>query len=322
MNHSIVITGGHTGLGLAASRYLLATVPDAHLIWGTRSRQVAERAAASLGAPSRITILPLDLNALDNVRHFADELLDRLRAGTLPPLHALVCNAGIQFAEGEHWTADGFEQTFGVNYLAHFVLAERLLPALEPAGRLVLVGSGTHFDAPRLWTAALFGMPPAQYLGAAPLARGEVPADLKPTSAPANMFRYSTSKLCTLLYMYELDRRLRAAGSGITVTTFDPGLMPGTGLGRANKGAALWAWKNVLPVLRLFPGVNATDTSGRNLAWLVASPAVAGTTGKYFEGRQAVPSSELSRQPKLWAELWAGTEKLLAAQPAPAAPRH
>ena len=321
MNHSILITGGHTGLGLAASRHLLATAPDAHLVWATRSRQVAEQAAARLGATSRITILPLDLNTLASVRHFADDVLDRLQAGTLPPLRALVCNAGIQFAEGQHWTTDGFEQTFGVNYLAHFVLVERLLPALEPAGRLVLVGSGTHFDAPRLWTAAMFGMPPAQYLGAVPLARAEVPADLEPASAPANQFRYSTSKLCTLLYMYELDRRLRAAGSRVTVTTFDPGLMPGTGLGRANKGAALWAWKNVMPVLRLFPGVNSTETSGRNLAWLATSPAVAGVTGKYFEGRQAVLSSELSRQPKLWAELAAGTEQLLAAQPALAVAR-
>lgn len=164
-------------------------------------------------------------------------------------------------------------------------------------------------------------MSPAQFLGAEALARGEVPATLAPASAPANQFRYSTSKLCTLLYMYELNRHLRATGSGITVTTFDPGLMPGTGLGRANQGAALWAWNNILPVLRLFPGVNSTDTSGQDLAWLAASPAVEGVTGQYCEGRRAVPSSALSRQPRLWAGLWAGTEQLLAAQPATVSPR-
>jgi NAD(P)-dependent dehydrogenase (short-subunit alcohol dehydrogenase family) len=101
MNHSLLITGGYTGLGFAASRHLLATVPDAHLVWATRSRQVAEQAAARLGATSRITILPLDLNTLASVRHFADDLLDRLQAGTLPPLRALVCNVGSQFAEGQ-----------------------------------------------------------------------------------------------------------------------------------------------------------------------------------------------------------------------------
>lgn len=318
MNHSIVITGGHTGLGLAASRRMLATIPDAHLVWATRSQQVAEKAKASLAASGRITILPLDMNALKSVRHFADDLLGRLHAGTLPPLTTLLCNAGIEFTEGEFRTTDGFEQTFGVNYLAHSLLVDLLRPELEPGGRIVLTDSGTHFDAPRLWTAAMFGMPPAQYLGAGPLSRGAVPADLEPVSARANMFRYSTSKLCLLLFMYELDRRLRAAGSHITVTAFDPGLMPGTGLGRANKGAALWAWKNVMPVLRLFPGVNSAETSGANLAWLATDPAVAGVTGKYFEGRKAVPSSELSRQPELQAELWADTEKLLTGQPVPA----
>lgn len=144
MDHSLLITGGHTGLGLAASRHLLATTPDAHLVWATRSRQVAEQAAADLRAPGRITILPLDLNTLANVRHFADDLLDRLQAGTLPPLRALVCNAGIQFAEGQHWTTEGVEQTFGVNYLAHFVLVERLLPALEPAGQRPGAGRQRH----------------------------------------------------------------------------------------------------------------------------------------------------------------------------------
>ncbi len=46
MNYSLLIIGGHTGLGFAASRHLLATTPEAHLIWATRSRQVAEQAAA------------------------------------------------------------------------------------------------------------------------------------------------------------------------------------------------------------------------------------------------------------------------------------
>ncbi len=98
MHHSIIFTGGHTGLGLVASRQLLATIPDVHLVWATRSQKIAEQAAAELSATGRITILPLDLNSLASVRHFADDLRDRLHHGTLPPLATLVCNAGTQFA--------------------------------------------------------------------------------------------------------------------------------------------------------------------------------------------------------------------------------
>ena len=40
-----------------------------------------------------------------------------------PPLYALVCNAGVQFIDKTHYTKDGFEATFGVNHLGHFLLA-------------------------------------------------------------------------------------------------------------------------------------------------------------------------------------------------------
>ena len=318
---TVVVTGGHTGLGLAASRHLLTAAPEAHVVWAVRSPDAARRAAVALGpaAVSRITVLPLDLAALARVRAFAADVGARLDAAALPPLGAIVCNAGAQFAGGgPHRTADGVEQTFGVNYLAHFLLVDLLLPRFADDGRVVVVSSGTHFDAPRLWTSALFGMPAPQYLGAAALARGEVPAGLEPASAKADQFRYGTSKLCDLLFVYELDRRLRAAGSGISATAFDPGLMPGTGLARANAAPARWAWHHVLPALRMLPGVNSTDTSGGDLAWLAVDPAVAGVSGKYFERRRPVPSSALSRRRGLGTELWATSEQLVAER-APAA---
>lgn len=310
MAHTIIITGGHTGLGLECSRQLLAQDPHVHVVWASRSVGPATAAAEKLSPQGRVQVLPLDLAALTSVRALATTVQARLAAGTLPPLQALVCNAGIQFAEGLHCTADGFEQTFEVNHLGHFLLVERLLPHLNPAGRVVVVSSGTHFDAPRVWTSAMFGMPGPQYLGAEALAQGKVPAGMDPRSVKANQFRYVTSKLCNLMFTYELDRRLRATGSTITANAFDPGLMPGTGLARANNGAALWAWNHVLPVLRLFHGVNAPTTSGRCLARLAADPALSGRSGGYYEADRLTPSSALSRQPELWTQLWTASEQL------------
>ena len=308
---TIVITGGHAGLGLATSRHILATTTNTQLVWATRSVEAARQTALDL-APDRIMVLPLDLSKLTDVRHFSAAVTILIQAGTLPPLGAVVCNAGIQFAGGQHQTAEGIEQTFGVNHLAHFLLVNLLLPHLLPDGRVVIVSSGTHFDAPRIWQSALFGMPAPQYLGAAALAQGAVPAGMDPASGKASQFRYATSKLCNVLFMYELDRRLRAACSQITVTAFDPGLMPGTGLARTNAPIERWVWHNVLPVMRLFNGVNSVDTSGRNLARLVTDQALAGVRGQYVEGSRAVPSSALSRQPDLWADLWTESEKLVS----------
>lgn len=325
---TIVITGGYTGLGLAATRQLLTTT-NTQIVWAVRSVEAARQAAANLNEADRIHILSLDLSSLSAVRRFATELSTRLGAdavlsgpprasevrGALPPLGALVCNAGVQFVDGLHRTKEGIEETFGVNHLAHFLLVELLLPWLSPQGRVVMVSSGTHFDAPQIWQSTLFGMPAPVYLGAAALARGDVPPNVDPVGDKANQFRYVTSKLCNLLFTYELDRRLRETNSAITVTAFDPGLMPGTGLARANSPVARWAWNNVMPILRLFKGVNSVQKSGNDLAWLTANSAVAGVSGAYFEERTAVPSSPLSHQTQLWADLWQGSEQLVANHP-------
>lgn len=309
--HTIVITGGHVGLGLAATRQLLTTT-SANIVWATRSPEAARQTAQGLAATDRLTILPLDLAKLSSVHTFANTLIGRLQTDMLPPLSTIICNAGIQFAQGIHRTAEGIEQTFGVNHLAHFLLVSLLRPHLNPKGRIVVVSSGTHFDAPRIWQSSVFGIPAPQYLGALRLANGDVPATMAPDSVQANQFRYATSKLCNLLFSYELNRQLRAEGLAITVAAFDPGLMPGTGLARANPAAMQWVWNHVLPVLRLFDGVNSPETSGKNLAWLATDPAAASVTGTYYEEQRAVPSSALSRQTQLWADLWAGSDQLIA----------
>ena len=312
MTNTILITGGHTGLGLECSRQLLADYPNLQLIWGSRSAGPAAAAARQLSPQGRVRVLPLDLASLASVRALAATVQAEVSAGTLAPLQALVCNAGIQFVDGLHRTAEGYEETFGVNHLGHFLLTELLRPCLAPTARVVVVSSGTHYDNPRLFGSAALGMPAPQYLGGLALARGEVPADMNPASGKANQFRYATSKLCNLLFVYELDRRLRAAGSAVTVNAFDPGLMPGTGLARANGAGPLWVWNHVLPLLRIFPDINSPATSGCHMAWLVADPALNGRTGDYYIGERLTPSSKLSRQPDLWAALWQDSEALVA----------
>ena len=78
--------------------------------------------------------MALDLASLASVRRFSEELARRLNAAELPPLHALVCNAGVQGARA--LTADGFEMTFGVNHLGHYLLVNLLLPSLTAPARI------------------------------------------------------------------------------------------------------------------------------------------------------------------------------------------
>jgi len=160
--------------------------------------------------------MQLDLASLASVRGF----IDNSRAGALPPIQAVICNAGVQVVSGVQSTADGHEMTFGVNHLGHFALVCGLLDTLH-AARIVVVSSGTHDPA------RFTGMPHSRYTSGAALARP--PGDL---TAEEGRRRYTTSKLCNLLFCYELDRRLDHGAQGMTVNAFDPGLMPGSGLGR------------------------------------------------------------------------------------------
>lgn len=291
-----IITGANSGLGLHCARLLLADDPSWHVVLAVRDPARGEAAAQRLGAGKRCTVKQLDLASLQSVRSFIGDV----HADLLPPLRAIVCNAGVQMVSSAHTTAEGYEMTFGVNHLGHFALVRGLLDTLTAPSRIVVVSSGTHNPA------KFTGMPPPRYTSAADLARptGELTAE-------EGRRRYTTSKLCNLLFTYELDRRLEHGAQGVTVNAFDPGMMPGSGLGRDYPPLQRFAWRYVMPALRFLPGVNSTGTSGRHLAALVADHRFDGVTGMYFEGDKPALSSADSYDIERAQELWTTSERLL-----------
>ena len=206
---TVIITGANAGLGFECARSLLASDPSWHLVLAVRDTARGADAVTRLGHPDRCTVIELDLASLNSVRSFAD----KLRGAGLPALHAIVCNAGLQVVSGTELTADGVEMTFGVNHLGHFALVQRLLDTLESPARIVVVSSGTHDPVKRT------GMPSPRYTTAADLAHPQ------PTAPADGRRRYTTSKLCNVLFAYELDRRLGHGERGITVTAFDLSLI-------------------------------------------------------------------------------------------------
>jgi light-dependent protochlorophyllide reductase len=291
---TVVITGANAGLGLECARDLLARDPSWHVVLAVRNPDLGAAAVAELGAPQRCSVIRVDLASLASVRDF----VAAFAAAGLPPLHALVCNAGLQTVDTK-FTDDGVEMTFGVNHLGHFALVDGLLGHLQAPARIVVVASGTH--DPKKFT----GMPHPNYTSAEDLAH---PA----AGAPANgRLRYTTSKLCNMLFAYELDRRLGQGANGITVTAFDPGLMPASGLARDYSPSMRFVWGLVGPVLRLLPNVNSTRTSGARLAALAVDPAFEGVTGRYYEGAKEIRSSADSYDTAKAADLWQTSERLV-----------
>jgi NAD(P)-dependent dehydrogenase (short-subunit alcohol dehydrogenase family) len=303
---TVVITGGNSGLGYACAQVLLASTDGPwHVVIASRdaarTRAAVDALAAGAVAGNTVTAMVLDLASLAAVRSFGAELTERLTSGELPPLHALVCNAGLQMGAMDTRTADGFESTFGVNHLGHFALVNELLPVLKAPSRVVVVSSDTHNPGPRQGLAPAWNDPRA-------LARGELgAAAAKDNALMRGQRRYCTSKLANIYFTYALARRLP---EGVTANAFNPGMMLDTALGRSLPAPVRFVARHVLPRLTwllrrtLTDNIHTTQESGRALAWAATAPELADTTGRYFDGRRDIRSSDESYETSRAEQLW------------------
>jgi NAD(P)-dependent dehydrogenase (short-subunit alcohol dehydrogenase family) len=305
---TVLITGGHSGIGLSAARELAAK--NVNLVLAGRSPDRMREVADELqGDGVSVTTVAVDTSSMASVRTAATKVRSMLDSGAIASLDALLCNAGGRFDGPVSYSADGYETTFATNCLGNFLLVELLVPSLSAHGRVVFTASGTH-DADsmdgRMVGAAVepdaFALANVGRNGGKPLSVGK---------------RYSTSKLCTVMYAYELDRRLRASGSSVSSIAFDPGSVPGTGFLRgmpapvralSRTRAMAWFSKRI--------GVTTSDAefSGACLARLAIDPAYANASGRYYQANDgtfsAVKSARVSYDEERAAKLWEDSKQL------------
>jgi NAD(P)-dependent dehydrogenase (short-subunit alcohol dehydrogenase family) len=307
MEQSVVVTGGHAGIGGECTRSLLAG--GARVLVASRD---VERARHELAAPAGadVEFVALDLASLSSVRTFSDWLGET--ASRRPPLHALVCNAGVQLVAGPERTEDGFERTFGVNHLGHYLLVHRVLPLLIDPGRVVVVASGTHDPAQRT------GFPTPRYRGARALAEPDREIIEKNGVTRAGQHAYSTSKLCNVLFTYALAERLSRDRPEVTAVAYDPGFTPGTGLARQYGSVMRFLFGRVgpalVPLMKLFIHVQTVPQAGAALARLAIDPDVRRITGAYYAGREQIRSSDASYARDTQEELFVESAALVGLQ--------
>jgi short chain dehydrogenase len=257
---TVLITGPTGSLGRAATLAMAGRSgsgrPDLLLV-GRPGANLTGVAAAARAAGAVAHEIGCDLSRLADVRAAATTARDLLTSGGVRPLRGLVANAGLVSTDVRRASADGYELTFAVNHLAHAQLIGDLLGSFATPGRLVLVGSDTY-RAGRI--KQLMGVQPARWRDPAELAQ-PVPATAKAGLGDAAI-AYSTSKLAVLYYAHELQRR---AGDAIGVSVFEPGWMPGTGLGREAPAALQVLGRG----LQRLPGMATPARSGPILASIV-----------------------------------------------------
>lgn len=272
---TFLVTGANTGIGFETARVLARQ--GGRVLLGCRSEERAGGAIERIRDESPeadVEFLPLDQADLASVRAAAE------RAAAEPRLDVLVNNAGIMGAP-RTLTVDGFEAQFAVNHLGTFALTGLLLPKIEETegSRVVVTASLAHRGGRIHWE------------------------DIDGAKVYSRQARYQQSKLANLLFMVELDRRLKTRGSGTIAVACHPGLAQ-TEIGRA------------FPLIQMAgPMIRVLFNTQAMGAWptLMAATAPGLAGGDYYGptnwGEMSGPaggawSSPASRDPELGRRLW------------------
>lgn len=274
-----LVTGANTGIGLETARSLARN--GARVFMTARSEQKGLAAIADVErtVPSAdVSLLSLELSSLDNVRAAAAAFLaqsDRL--------DVLVNNAGLILDE-RRTTAEGFEATFGINHLGHFLLTHLLLDALKAGApaRVVNVSSEAHRMSPGLDFGDLM-FEQRRYRG---------------------MPVYSDSKLANILFTRELARRLE--GTGVTAYSVHPGAV---GTSFALDGDVKGWFATLVKLGR--PFLMTPAKGARTSLHCATSAGVESHNGAYFARARPRRTNAAGRDMDAARQLWAVSERLV-----------
>ncbi|MFC8529958.1 SDR family NAD(P)-dependent oxidoreductase [Nocardia sp. NPDC057227] len=276
---TVLITGATAGIGLECAAQI---APGAHLVLVGRSEAKLAAAADRVRAhgAAGVHTLTADFAELDSVRALAAAVLDRG-----DPIDVLVNNAGAVFAARTE-TVDGYEATFAVNHLAPYLLTETLEPLLlaSAPARVVITASTGHY-------------------------RGDLDFDdlQYQRGGYSIMKAYARSKLANVIYARSLAEEL--AGAGVTVNAVHPGMV----------ATDIWdgAPRLARPLLALVKRFRmiSPEEGGHRLCTLATDPALAETTGRYFEDGAVVEPSAVARDLQVARRLRRVSDELVA-------PRH
>ena len=195
-----LITGANSGTGFQAARTLLSK--RAKVVMLNRSADKSHAAIGKLkdelGADTEVEFIRLDLASLASVRKAAGEVLSGV-----PRIDAILCNAAIAQVPTQNLTVDGFESMLGTNHYGHFLLCGLLFPRIEESGGRVVVVSSLGYN---------MGIKTIQF------------DDMNWDNNYHQNKTYSQSKLAQMMFAYELQDRLAAAGkTDIKVYVCHPG---------------------------------------------------------------------------------------------------
>ena len=290
-----LVTGANSGLGKAIA--IRFATRGAHVIMACRSGipEAGQDVRAASGS-DKVEMIEVDLSDFDSMTAFCDQLRDRNVT-----LDVAVFNAGVVPVTSRQ-SKHGLELMFAVNFLAKFVLLNRLLhdgvipntvfghnSRAEDPPRVIFVSSETH--------------------------RSSIPIDFDTFGEPVEygvsdgVKYYGLSKLHLTTYFQELSRRLNPGGNGDNPDVCVHALCPGAINSNMAREAPTWLKPILKPVMALF--FQSPEKASVPVDYLVASSEMGGKTGEYMHMLRIKDPSEASMDPENGALLWTKAEELL-----------
>lgn len=292
-----LVTGANSGLGKGIAIRLAER--GAHVIMACRSGipEAGEDVKRESGSDN-VEMIHVDLSDFESIDRFCDELRNRNVT-----LDAAVFNAGVVPVTSRR-NKHGLDLMFAVNFLAKFVVLNRLLrdgvipnavyghnSRAEDPPRLIFVSSETH--------------------------RSSIPIDFDHFGEPIEygvadgVKYYGLSKLHLTTYFQELSRRLNPEGDPNPDVCVHA-LCPGAVNSNMAREAPAWVKPLLKPVMAMF--FQSPEKASIPVDYLVASRDMGNRTGAYMHMMRIKEPSEASMDPSKGALLWNKTEELLREQ--------
>jgi NAD(P)-dependent dehydrogenase (short-subunit alcohol dehydrogenase family) len=276
----VVVTGSNVGIGRETALGLAQL--GATTVLACRNQEKAEAARADIverSGSDDVHLVALDLSDFTSVRAAAADVLARWDR-----LDVLVNNAGGIWTERQ-LTAQGFEQTFGVNHLGPFLFTNLLLDRLKASApsRIVNLSSVGHH-----WAVTGLDF-----------------ADLQTERRYVALVAYSKSKLANMLFTRGLAARLE--GTGVTANAVHPGAVrSGFGMDGDMKGLVGLGNRLIRP-FEISPA-----TGAKTSIYVATAPELEGKSGGYYVRSKPGHMSMHARSADAAERLWEASEKLVA----------
>lgn len=275
---TVLITGGNSGIGLASAGQLAQR--GARVVITSRDLARGQAAVAEIKRrySADVELMELDLASFASIHACADAFL-----ASHPELHILINNAGLALSDRRE-TREGFEYTWGVNYLGTVYLTRLLLDRLKQCApaRIINLSSAAHVGA----------------------RKGLDFSDLD-RKRKYDGQAYCQAKLALIYYSRDLAAKLKA--DGISVFSVNPGFVA-TGFGQ--DGDATGMMKMFFALGKYW--MADSDRGARTTIFAATEPGLEAHSGAYLDSGRVAKPSRLARDDGPIAQLASVTESMLA----------